>query len=99
MSTYQSLLQQKAELDAQIAEAQKREKSAAVTQARELVAQYGLTADDVFGKYTSAGIRTAAGKRATVAPKYRDPATGATWTGRGKPPKWIADQDRASFAI
>lgn len=99
MSTYKSLLQQKAELDARIAEARKTELTHAVTQARELVQQHGLTADDVFGKYNSAGIRNTVRKRATVAPKYRDPATGATWTGRGKPPKWIADQDRAAFAI
>ncbi len=29
-------------------------------------------------------------KRSVVAPKYRDSATGATWTGRGKQPKWLA---------
>jgi DNA-binding protein H-NS len=32
----------------------------------------------------------AADKRSVVAPKYRDPATGTTWTGRGKQPKWLA---------
>ncbi len=31
-----------------------------------------------------------ADKRSIVAPKYRDPVTGATWTGRGKQPKWLA---------
>ena len=31
-----------------------------------------------------------ADKRSVVAPKYRDAATGATWTGRGKQPKWLA---------
>lgn len=41
------------------------------------------------GKKTS---RPSAGsdKRSVVAPKYRDAATGATWTGRGKQPKWLA---------
>ena len=29
-------------------------------------------------------------KRSIVAPKYRDSTTGATWTGRGKQPKWVA---------
>ena len=29
-------------------------------------------------------------KRSVVAPKYRDSVTGATWTGRGKQPKWLA---------
>lgn len=31
-----------------------------------------------------------ADKRSVVAPKYRDATTGATWTGRGKQPKWLA---------
>lgn len=94
MSTYKSLLQQKAELEAKIAEAHKAELAHAVKQARELVAQYDLTPDDVFG-----GKKASTSGRSTVAPKYRDPATGATWTGRGKPPKWIDGQDRAAFAI
>ncbi len=34
-----------------------------------------------------------------VPPKYRDPATGQTWTGRGKPPLWIAGKDRLQFLI
>lgn len=36
--------------------------------------------------------KKSAGKdnRSVVAPKYRDAATGATWTGRGKQPKWLA---------
>ena len=29
-------------------------------------------------------------KRSVVAPKYRDSATGTTWSGRGKQPKWLA---------
>jgi DNA-binding protein H-NS len=27
--------------------------------------------------------------RTVVAPKYRDPATGATWSGRGEAPPWV----------
>jgi DNA-binding protein H-NS len=35
-----------------------------------------------------------------VAPKYADPKTGATWTGRGRAPAWIADvKDRSKFLI
>jgi DNA-binding protein H-NS len=34
------------------------------------------------------------------APKYRDPATGRTWTGRGKPPNWIVGvSDRSALLI
>lgn len=27
------------------------------------------------------------------APKYRDPQSNLTWTGQGKPPKWMAGAD------
>ena len=88
---YKSLLQQKAELEAKIAEALKTEKSGAISRARELVQQYGLTQDDIFGQPKR---KTTVGEA-----KYRNPETGATWTGRGKPPNWIIGQDRATFEI
>jgi len=91
------LLQQRENLEKAIAEARQNEISAAVTKVREIVAEYGLTARDVFpgraGK--SAGTKSAS----KVAAKYRDPATGQTWTGRGKAPKWIDGKDRAQFLI
>jgi DNA-binding protein H-NS len=34
--------------------------------------------------------KAGADKRSIVAPKYRDSATGITWTGRGKQPKWLS---------
>ena len=42
--------------------------------------------------------------RTTTTPKYRDPETGATWSGRGYPAKWITDYEakgrkREEFAI
>lgn len=38
--------------------------------------------------------------RAPIAPKYRDPKTGATWSGRGKAPQWIASaRNRDRFLI
>lgn len=104
MTSYKELLQQREALEQKINEARRRELSAAVSQVRALAAEYGLTADDVFpgGKnatksVTKVGSSPKAGSK--VAAKYRDPATGQTWTGRGKAPKWIQDQDRQLFVI
>ena len=94
MSQYKELLKQREELEAQIAQARKAELETAIAKARQLVLDYSLTERDIFG-----GVRTSTAKGTTVAPKYKDPATGATWTGRGKPPRWIADKDRAQFLI
>lgn len=93
MSSYKALLQQREQLEQQIQQARKAELSEAVAKVQALVTEYDLTQEDVFP------AAKAKATRQTVAPKYRDPVTGATWTGRGKPPKWIADQDRTQFEI
>ncbi len=95
MTTYKELLQQREALESKIAEARKREISQAVSQVRAMVAEFGLTAQDVF----PTGKARAASSGSKVAAKYRDPATGKTWTGRGKAPKWIDGKDRAKFLI
>jgi DNA-binding protein H-NS len=43
-------------------------------------------------KASKKAARKSAGtdKRSVVIPKYLDAATGATWTGRGKQPRWLA---------
>lgn len=96
--SYKELLQQREALEAQIAAARQNEVSGAVQKIRELVAEFGLTASDVFPSGRSGG-RVSSRAGSTVAPKYRDPSTGQTWTGRGKAPKWIADKDRDQFLI
>lgn len=96
MTTYKELLAQRAELEKQIEAARKEALSSAITQVRAIIAEYELTEEDVFSKKTA---RTATTGHKTVAPKYRDPITGATWTGRGKPPLWIAGKDRLNFLI
>ncbi|MBM3387217.1 MAG: H-NS histone family protein [Betaproteobacteria bacterium] len=91
------LLQQREALEKAIAEARQNEISAAVTKVRAIVAEFGLTAQDVFPGRASKS--TGAKPVSKVAAKYRDPATGQTWTGRGKAPKWIDGKDRAQFVI
>ena len=93
-ATYQQLTEQIKALQLQAEEARKRELRDAVGQAQDIVRKYGLTQEDVFPP-----VRGKLSTGSKVAPKYRDPATGATWTGRGKAPKWIQDQDREQFAI
>jgi DNA-binding protein H-NS len=63
---------------------------------RAKVAEYGITERDIFG-----GRRGRPRKTSTVVPaKYRDPKTGATWSGRGRVPNWIKDvKNRERFLI
>lgn len=97
MASYKELLQQQQALALEVEAARQREISEAVNQVRSLVSEYGLSERDVFpaGRKSAASVRPGA----KVAPKYRDPATGQTWTGRGKAPKWIDGKDRNKFLI
>lgn len=95
--TYKELLQQREALEMAIAQARQNEIASAVAKVRELVAEYGLTAQDIF---PSRGAKSGLSKPASkVAAKYRDAETGQTWTGRGKAPKWIEGKDRTPFMI
>ncbi len=93
MTSYQNLLAQKAALDKQAAElekaltdARRAERSGVIGQIKSLMAEHGLTVADLGGK---AGKAPSASAGRKVAPKFKNPATGETWTGRGLQPKWI----------
>jgi DNA-binding protein H-NS len=50
---------------------------------------YGFKADEVFDKRA---VRK-------VPVKWRDPSTGAEWSGRGKAPKWFIADRSSEFAV
>ena len=97
MTTLNELMKQKMALEIQIAQALSEGKSKAIAEASALIRDFELTEQDVFGGAKRARVANA--KKGTVAPKYKDPMTGATWTGRGKTPKWLDGKDRTQFAI
>ena len=87
MSIVQELLAKRAEIDKKITEARREERATAIAKVHALMAEHGLTAADISGKTPAGRKRVASG--AKVAPKYRNKATGDTWTGRGLQPKWL----------
>lgn len=104
MKTYQAVRAQIAKLEKQAEELRRNELKTIIAQVRQVVADYGLTAADLGLAGGRAGrvARKApvrASRSAGVA-KYRDPKTGQTWTGHGRPPAWIvAAKDREAFLI
>ncbi|MFL6628246.1 MAG: H-NS family nucleoid-associated regulatory protein [Vitreoscilla sp.] len=80
------LIARKEALERQIREAQSKAKAEAVARVQQLMAEHGLTVADLASAPKKQGVKTGS----KVAPKYRDPATGSTWTGRGLKPKWLA---------
>ncbi len=99
MTTYKELIKQRDSLEQEIALARKRELAQAIAQVHELIGEFGLTQQDIFPVAKSGAVKAAKKTGNKVAAKYRNPATGDTWTGRGKAPKWIAGKDRAPFTI
>ena len=88
--TLKDLLADRTALESKIAAAKKEESAEALKTVHALVGEFGFTAQQVFPWQPA---------KAKVAAKYLDEKTGATWTGRGKPPTWIAGKNRDHFLI
>ncbi|MCA3644454.1 H-NS histone family protein [Burkholderia sp.] len=96
MATYLELKAQADALAQRAEEARLVELDSVIATMREQIAEYGITPDQLFGRRRAA----ASTARTPIAPKYQDPKTGATWSGRGKAPQWIANaKNRDRFLI
>jgi len=94
MPSLQELLARHEALQQELEQARQKEADRAL---REIVAkmrEYKITLQELMGP--KAAVR--ASPLAANA-KYRDPVTGATWSGRGRAPLWIADKNRDDFLI
>ena len=103
--TYEAIQKQLAKLQAQAAKmesAQGVAKKKSIAKVMALMKKLGIAIEDLkgaesvtpakAGRKSSAKKTPRAGKRSKVAAKYRHPDSGATWSGRGLPPKWLADE-------
>ncbi|ASW04255.1 MULTISPECIES: H-NS histone family protein [Burkholderiaceae] len=95
LTIYQQLLSELAELDKRIEQARARERVHAIETIHGLMDTYGIKHKDLVGRN---GRRGAYQVNALPA-RYRDPATGQEWCGRGNVPRWIREQDRTRFLI
>lgn len=82
----------------------KGERTQAITAAKELIKNHDLTAAELGLSGKGAVKRVTTDKRNVVAPKYIDPDSGKTWTGRGKSPAWLtvhlaAGREKQDFLI
>lgn len=92
------------ELRKQMEAQRKNERIQAITAVKELIKTHDLAATDLGFSGKSATKRATVDKRNSVAPKYQDPESGKTWTGRGKTPAWLSAQmasgrDKQDFLI
>lgn len=94
MENIAALEAQRDALNAQIQQALQAQRADAIAQAKKIIQQFDLSARDLglaASGSAAAGRKAKGDARASVAPKYRDPQNpDNTWTGRGKPPRWLA---------
>jgi DNA-binding protein H-NS len=83
-----ALENQQAELERRIAETKRAERADAIAKVQSLMAEYGLTLADL-GARAPAGKPAKGGTGTKAAVKFRDASTGQTWSGRGLQPNWL----------
>lgn len=95
MTSYAEYAQQIAKLQSLAEAARNDEKNGAVQKIRELMQQHGVTVDDL----SSGGRAKPAKVKTSVAPQFKNPETGETWTGRGRAPRWLDGKNKEQFRI
>lgn len=105
MATLESLQAKIQKLQAQAEALAAKKSSAVIEKIKHLMAEHGLTTADIDAhagrkkRGPKPGAKAAA-KSSTSAAKYRDPKTGATWSGHGRAPGWVASaEDRSKFLV
>ncbi|MBC8752436.1 DNA-binding protein H-NS [Paraburkholderia sp. WC7.3g] len=112
MATLEQIEEKMKKLQSQAEALIAKQSSAVLANIKALMEKHGLTTADIDAHVGGAqkrgrkpGASAANGKAKAAAetkgglpPKYRDPKTGATWSGHGRPPAWIKDvKDRTRF--
>lgn len=104
MATLQSIQARIQKLQAQAQELAAAKSTEVLEKIRGLMEKHGVSVADIeafvgkrHGRKSQPG---AAAKPSTSTAKYADPKTGATWTGHGRAPAWIANaKDRTKFLV
>ncbi|SAL72466.1 histone family protein nucleoid-structuring protein H-NS [Caballeronia terrestris] len=98
MPTYKQLTAQLEKLQAEVVAAREKEVADAIVEIKQKIAEYGLTAEELG--FRNVRVKGAAAiKRPPLPPKYRNPKTGETWSGRGRAPAWLTGKNKERFLI
>jgi len=86
-TSYRQVKQRIRELEREAEQLRREELRQVLAELRRKVREYGITPEQLFGPDLSDLVR------------FRDPETGMTWNGFGRPPNWIRGKDRERFRI
>ena len=92
MATYKEIQAKIEDLQRQAAAQRENELGTAIQRIREMMAEYGISVNDLQTTKKGAGK-----KPATI--QFRNAETGDTWSGRGRMPNWLAGKDKEKFRV
>lgn len=95
MTTYKQIQDQIKQLQQQAEELRRKELGETISRIKLMMAEYGITVADLglVGKKKGPRAKT------PLSPKYRNPVTGETWSGRGKAPRWMDPSNKEKYLI
>jgi len=93
MASFKEIQAQIEQLQRQAADQRESELAGAVRKIRDLMQEYGITAQDLQAP------RTKAAKKKSGTVQFRNAESGDTWSGRGRMPNWLAGKDKEQFRI
>lgn len=93
MATYKEIQNQIAELQRVAEEARAKEIQGTIEQIKTLMADYGLSIDDIAGAKKRGANEKVDGKA-----QFRDDQ-GNTWSGRGRMPGWLQGKDKEQYRV
>lgn len=93
----QELLAKRAQLDIEIAAQRAARRRDVVEEVVRLIQEYNISARELELRCFRGDGATSSRRR--VEPRYWDPKTGATWSGRGKRPRWMDGRDPEEFRL
>lgn len=104
-----AFLNEKQEIEKQIQKLKRKMRTIHTRQRRPVITsivrsmiEYEITPEEITEAYEKRNQR--ATSKATAPARFKNPKTGDTWTGRGRPPRWIVEaeskgQNRENFLI
>jgi DNA-binding protein H-NS len=95
MPSYKQLTAQLEKLHKEVAAAREKEIAEAILEIKAKIAEYEITAEELG----FSNRRTGGARKRPLPPRYRNPKTGETWSGRGRAPGWLAGKNRDRFLI
>ncbi|MBC8736998.1 H-NS histone family protein [Paraburkholderia sp. UCT31] len=105
MATLEQIQTKISKLEEQANALRLKESEKVISTIKKLMDAHNLTAADLSGAIPGPTKGSSAATKSTdskggLPPKYRDPKSGLTWSGRARPPAWIANvKDRSKFLI